>query len=84
MAAAPPPLFSTLFDDPAQWDNANPSYATLCTTYGHSATAATAPNARAGLAALATRAPVVLAFVTNAEPDYVYVGHSLTVLLVRH
>ena len=40
---------------------------------------ASAPDTQAGLAALSTRAPIVLALVTDAEPDHVYIGHSLTV-----
>ena len=77
--APPSPLFSLLYGDAAAWDNVNPDYGTLCNTFGSGATPASAPNTQAGLAALSTRAPIVLALVTDAEPDHVYIGHSLTV-----
>ena len=37
-----------------------------------------APLCRDGLAQLATRTPVVLAFVSDAECDHIYVAHSIT------
>ena len=77
--APPPPLFSLLYGDATAWDNANPDYLTPCNTFSSGAMPASAPDTQAGLAALSTRAPIVLALVSDAEPDHVYIGHSLTV-----
>jgi hypothetical protein len=76
--AAAAPTFSALYGDPTKWENAAADYPTLTAAFGHSATSVTAPNCRDGLVQLSNRTPVVLAFVSTAEPDYIYVAHSLT------
>ena len=79
VTAAPPPLFSHLYGDATLWDNPDPDYLTLINTFGSGMTPAAAPETQAGLAALSTRAPIVLTFVTDSEPDHVYIGHLLTI-----
>ena len=65
---APPPLFSALFADAAQWDNPAPDYDALIVLLGGTAAGAGAPavydrnQTAAGLANLATRSPTVVAF----------------------
>ena len=76
------PLFSALFGDASRWENFVSDYPVLHASFGKGTNAAqplAAPACRDGLAQLATRTPVVLAFVLDSECDYIYVAHSVTV-----
>jgi hypothetical protein len=78
--AAATPLFSSLFGDATKWDNYQSDYGILSASFGRgtAATSLQAPLCRDGLAQLATRTPVVVAFVSDTECDYIYVAHSFT------
>lgn len=76
--AAAAPLFSQLFGDASKWENFSPTYGVLTDHFACGAAAMAAPQCRDGLVQLATRTPVVVAFVTDAECDTIYVAHSLT------
>jgi hypothetical protein len=76
--AAAIPLFSSLFGEPAAWDKYDPDYDILTDSFGHSATATTAPLCKAGLVQLTACTPVVVAFVPDVDCDSIYVAHSLT------
>jgi hypothetical protein len=78
MAAATPALFSSLFGDAVQWENFSPSYDVLTSHFANGANVTQAPACRDGLVQLATRTPVVLAVVSDAECDVIYLVHSLT------
>jgi hypothetical protein len=78
-AVGPPSLFSQLYGDATKWENPDPSYTTLADSYGSGAGAVDGPSCRDGLVQLTTRSPVAVAFVSEAECDYVYVAHSLTI-----
>ena len=76
-AAAPEPLFSTLYADATCWDDPNPDYVRLQGVFGAEVNVAGAA-AMAAINGLASRSPVVLAFVLNEDPDYIMVGHSIS------
>jgi hypothetical protein len=78
MAAAVPALYSHLFGDVSKWENFAPSYGVLADHFASGAAATAAPQCRDGLVQLATRTPVVLAFVTDAECGTIYITHSLS------
>jgi hypothetical protein len=82
MAAANSALFSTLFGDAAQWENFAPSYNVLTDHFANGANATQSPACRDGLVQLATRTAVVLALVSDAECDLIYLVHSLTLFPV--
>ena len=76
------PLFSALYGDPTKWDNFTSDYPTLNASFGKGTTAVPSLQSnlcRDGLAQLATRTPVALAFVSDAECDCIYVAHSITI-----
>jgi hypothetical protein len=76
------PLFSALYGDPTKWDNFASDYPTLNASFGKGTTAVPSLQSnlcRDGLAQLATRTPVALAFVSDAECDCIYVAHSITI-----
>ena len=84
--AAPPPVFSTLFDDATKWDEPAPDYDALILLLGGVAsTVAGAPGlynrgqAMYGLANLARRSPTLIAFCPADDNEYIYVGHSISV-----
>ena len=81
--AAPPPVFSDLFDDATKWDEPVPDYDTLILLLGGVAsTTAGAPalydraQTISGLANLARRSPTLIAFCPADDNDYIYVGQS--------
>ena len=83
--AAPPPLFSTLYDDPTKWDEPTPDYGALIALMGGVAgTAHGAPalfdrnQTMTGLTNLASRSPTLVAFCPADDNDYIYVGHTLS------
>ena len=84
--AAPPPVFSDLFNDAAKWDEPTPDYDSLILLLGGVAsTAHGAPalydraQTMAGLANLARRSPTLIAFCPADDNEYIYVGHSISV-----
>jgi hypothetical protein len=50
--AAAIPLFSSLFGEPAAWDNPDPNYNVLTASFGHRTPFATAPLCKAGIVQL--------------------------------
>jgi hypothetical protein len=81
-AAATPSTFSSLYGDATRWVNLTPSFATLATNFGADAGASASLSmvCRAGLARASTLSPLVVAFVSNAECNTIYVTHSLYVI----
>ena len=84
--AAPPPVFSDLFDDATKWGEPVPDYDALILHLGGVAsTAVGAPalydraQTMLGLANLAHRSPTLIAFCPADDNEYIYVGHSLSV-----
>ena len=74
---AAPTLHSDLHRNAARWTDASPDYVGLLATAG-GGIATPSPDVSTGLVNLATRSPVVLAFIMDSDPDYIYVGHSPT------
>jgi hypothetical protein len=67
------PLFSSLLGDATKWDNYPSDYHVLNASFGCGTAAAAslqAPNCHDSLAQLATRTPVVVAFVSEAEISF--------------
>ena len=84
--AAPPPVFSDLFDDATKWDEPVPDYDALILLFGGVAsTAHGAPalydraQTMSGLANLARRSPTLIAFCPADDNEYIYVGHLVSV-----
>ena len=84
--AAPPPVFSDLFNDATKWDEPAPDYNALILLLGGVAsTAHGAPalydrgQTMSGLANLARRSPTLIAFCPADDNEYIYVGHSISV-----
>ena len=72
MAAA---NISDLFNNPAKWTNHAPEHANILALVGNGAATNRADTSR-HITNLATRSPVVLAFVLAGDEDRIYVGHS--------
>jgi len=81
MAAAPPPpfTFDLLFGTAGLWDTPTPDYLTLANLFAHSATSLIGNDCRDQLVQLSSHSPIVLAFVSTAEPDTIYVAHSVSI-----
>lgn len=77
--AAANPLFSDLYGDASKWETPAPSYQLLTDTFGgEGAAPSTADVCSSGLVHAAARSPIILAFVTDADCDAIYVAHSLS------
>ena len=72
------PTFSALYRDASAWENPDPDYGTLTTNYGYSTACVDSPTARSGIVSMAARPPMMIMLVLTAEPNNVYVAHSLT------
>jgi hypothetical protein len=80
-AAVPRALFSTLYGDGSFWELPNPDFVPLSTCFGTGMVAdavAIAIKSRNGLAGTATCSPTVVAFMTTAECDAIFVAQSLS------
>ena len=67
---------SEYYDDPANWEAADPNYLGLLNVVGGGANTSHSDTALAILNTSA-RSPVCLAFILADEADTVYIGHSL-------
>ena len=72
--ATAPSLFSTLASNAALWPSHDPPYADIMAALGSGT--ASRNEVMSGVVGLATRTPIVLAFVIHGDEDHVYVGHS--------
>ena len=72
--ATAPALFSTLASNAGLWPNHDPPYADIMAALGSGT--ASRNEAMSGVVGLATRTPIVVAFVITGDEDHVYVGHS--------
>ena len=73
--AAPTPNFADLLQPGPHWIDGNPDYAALMAVVGHGA-ATTAEAAALAFHNLATRSPIVVAFVIEGDEDHVQIAHS--------
>ena len=82
--AAPPPLFSDLYNLPAKWDEPTPDYAALILRLGGTPATGGTPaifdrrQTMTGLANLVRRSPTLIAFCPADDNNYIYVGHSVS------
>jgi hypothetical protein len=80
-AAAPPSTFSSLYGDAPRWANPTPDYATLAASFGTSLGAgASTLTVCCALSQASTLSPLLVAFVSDGEPDTINVAHSLSVI----
>ena len=72
--AATPSLYSDLTSNAALWPSHDPPYADIMNVLGSGAT--NRADVMSGVVGLATRTPIVMAFVIQGDEDHVYMGHS--------
>ena len=76
---ATPSNFSDVVANHAFWDRPEPDHDTLLAAVG-STSQATRNVCKASLLSFAAHSPIVLAFSLSTDPNYVYVGHSPTLM----
>ena len=81
-AVVPPPTILVLYTAAAKWNEPTPDYTFYATRVCGAATAdggLDRATTITTLVNLATRSPMVVAFIPNNDQDVIYVGHSLTI-----
>ena len=68
-------LTSTIYTDPARWQNPNPGYAACLAVVGGGVNTGSEDVANS-ISNIATRSPVLLACIITGDPEYIYVLNS--------